>query len=40
MLETEGIEAVRRYREADVEATMQCFARLLPLHPPACQPWG
>ncbi|WP_231465998.1 ribonuclease H-like domain-containing protein [Rhodothermus marinus] len=40
MLETEGIEAVRRYCEADVEATMQCFARLLPLLPPACQPRG
>jgi len=40
MLETEGIEAVRRYCEADVEATMKCFACLLPLLPSEWQPRG
>jgi len=38
LLETEGIEGVRRYCEADVVATMACFARLLPLLPRDCQP--
>ncbi|SHK76197.1 ribonuclease H-like domain-containing protein [Rhodothermus profundi] len=38
LLKTEGIDGVRRYCEADVEATLKCFARLLPLLPRDCQP--
>lgn len=38
LLETQGIDAVRRYCEADVQATLNCFERLLPLLPPGCQP--
>lgn len=38
LLETEGIEVVQRYCEADVVATMACFTRLLPLLPRDCQP--
>jgi len=38
LLAKEGIEAVQRYCEADVRATMKCFARLLPLLPSECQP--
>lgn len=38
ILETEGVDGVRRYCEADVKATLACFAKLLPLLPPECQP--
>ncbi len=38
LLEVEGIDGVRRYCEADVKATLLCFARLLPLLPESCQP--
>lgn len=33
LLRTEGIEAVRRYCEADVRATLACFARIRRLYP-------